>query len=195
MTVTGSTTDAVLDLIKSAGGHDRVMVAIDGMSAAGKSTLASLVVEKLPDAELIRGDDFYRVMDNDARFALSPDEGFNQDFDWQRLRHEVLEPLRAGRTARFQRYDWRTGQLGGWAEFRPAPVVVAEGVYMSRPEFHDIFDLVVWVDTSPDTRAVRQSLRDDPAEWVARWDAAERYYVDHHGPMDKADLVVHGATA
>lgn len=168
------------------------MVAIDGMSAAGKSTLASLIVDRLPDAELIRGDDFYRVMDTDERFLLSPHRAFDQDFDWQRLRHEVLEPLRAGQVARFQRYDWSAGELGEWAEARPARVVVAEGVYMSRPEIRDLFDLAVWVDTSADTRANRQSLRDGFPEWVARWNAAERYYVEQHRPAGNADLVCAG---
>ncbi len=193
--VTGSAATAVLDLIDSVSRRHPLMVAIDGMSAAGKSTLAPVVVEELPDAELVRGDDFYRVMDNDERFTLSPEQGYDQDFDWQRLRQQVLDPLRAAEPARFQRYDWPTGQLGEWAEARPTPVVIVEGVYISRPQLRDVFDLVVWVDTSVDARAVRQSLGDDPPEWVARWDAAERYYIDHHQPAGTADLVVSGEMA
>ncbi len=52
----GDPASAVLALIDA--DHDRspFMVAVDGMSAAGKSTLASEVVELLPDAQLHRWD-------------------------------------------------------------------------------------------------------------------------------------------
>lgn len=185
---------AVLPLIEGARAAGPLMVAIDGMSAAGKSTLAGRVVEELADAELIQGDDFYRVMDDRERFALSPEDGYRQDFDWQRLRHEVLEPIREGKPARFQRYDWSTGKLGEWAEARAAPVVILEGVYASRPELRVLFDLVVWVETSTATRASRQAERDDTPEWVDRWDAAEHHYIDRFAPATLADLVVGGET-
>ncbi len=168
------------------------MVAIDGMSAAGKSTLATSVAAALPDVDLIRGDDFYRVMDDERRFHLAPEQGYHEDFDWQRLLRYVLRPLRAGDTARFQRYNWATGQLGEWVEARPATVVIVEGVYVSRPELRSVFDLTVWVDTLPEVRAVRQTQRDDSAEWVDRWDRAERYYVAHLHPRQAADLTVLG---
>lgn len=169
-----------------------LLVAVDGMSAAGKSTLAARVVDALADAALVHGDDFYRVMDNDDRFALTPEDGYNQDFDWQRLRHQVLEPLRAGRTASYQRYDWSTGQLGEWAEVGAVSTVVIEGVYVSRAELRSQFDLVVWVETSAATRARRQAKRDDTPSWVDRWDAAERHYIDRYAPAALADLVVPG---
>lgn len=184
---------AVLALIESAGERATpLMVAIDGMSAAGKSTLAAGVVESLPDAELIRGDDFYRVMTDELRFELSPERGYHEDYDWQRLLREVLTPLRRGATARFRRYDWSTGRLGRWAEARPASVVIVEGVYVMRPELRPEFDLTIWVETRPEVRTLRQSQRDDTPEWVARWDRAERLYVARFRPPASADLVVSG---
>jgi len=182
----------VLALIEGARAASPLMVAIDGMSAAGKSTLARRVVAALADAELIQGDDFYRVMDEGERFALSPEDGYRQDFDWQRLRREVLEPIREGTSARFQRYDWSTGKLGEWAEARAASVVILEGVYASRPELRVLFDLVVWVETSTATRAQRQATREDTPQWVDRWDAAERHYTARFAPATLADLVVGG---
>ncbi len=105
---------------------------------------------------------------------------------------EVLEPIRDGTSARFQRYDWSTGRLGEWAEVRPASTVIVEGVYVSRGELRALFDLVVWVETSTDTRALRQAQRDDSPSWVDRWDAAERHYIERFEPASRADLVVRG---
>lgn len=117
-----------------------LMVAIDGRSAAGKSTLATGLTAHLPGSVVVRGDDFYRVMDDDIRFLLDPRQGYEQDFDWERLRQEVIEPLRRDERARFRRYDWSSGRLGELAIIEPAPVVLAEGVYMTRPELRDLFE-------------------------------------------------------
>ena len=171
---------------------DRTVVAIDGMSTAGKSTLATAVAKALTDATLIPGDDFYRVMNDETRLLLTPEQGYHEDFDWQRLRDEVLVPLREGRPARYQRYDWSTGELGSWAVVESTRIVIVEGVYVSRPELRQLFDLVIWVEAPANTRFARQAQRDDSPAWVDRWDRAEQFFVRTHDPAGTADLVVTG---
>ena len=185
--------DRVLDLIEKRAGSRRgepCLVAVDGRSAAGKSTFATALAARLPTAAMVRGDDFYRVMDDDVRFSLRPAEGFARDFDWERLRSEALDPLRSSRRAEFARFDWTTGQLGRRLAVTPASVVIVEGVYLLRPELRDLFDVKVFVDTPADVRGRRQAGRSDPAAWVDRWHAAEDYYVDQHHPELAADTVV-----
>ena len=41
-------------------------------------------------------------------------QGVEEYFDWQRLRPEVLEPLRAGRPARYRPYNWLPGLEVDW---------------------------------------------------------------------------------
>jgi len=168
-------------------------VAIDGMSAAGKSTFARALAERVGESELIRGDDFGRAMSDEARIALSPREGFVRDFDWQRLRAEVLVPLKARKVAGYRRYDWHACRLGDFAEALPSDVVIAEGVYMSRPELRDLFDLVVWIETPQPLRDERQALREGSAAWVEHWHHAESYYVETLHPSETADIVVAGS--
>jgi hypothetical protein len=52
-------------------------VAVDGHSAAGKSSFARMVVEGV-DAVLVTGDDFYRVMGEADRGQLSPRQGIDR---------------------------------------------------------------------------------------------------------------------
>ena len=184
--------DAVLAVIQNRS-STCLMVAIDGRSAAGKSTLANRLTERLPGSVIVRGDDFYRVMDDNIRFHLDPRQGYEQDFDWQRLRREALEPLRRGERARYRRYDWNTGRLGELAVIEPAPVVLSEGVYMTRPELRDLFDVIVWVGTPADLRQRRQVARpEDSPAWIDRWHRAEDHYVVSHRPDLSADLVASG---
>ena len=54
-------------LEESRAGEGTTVVAIDGPSGVGKSTLADALREARNDVSLVRGDDFYRPMDRGAR--------------------------------------------------------------------------------------------------------------------------------
>jgi len=167
-----------------------VLVAIDGHSGSGKSTLAGLLVER-HNASVVHMDDFYRVMDPEVRARLTPAEGMDQYFDWQRVRREALEPLRRGDPARFQRYDWNANQLGSWEDVAPARVVIIEGVYSARPELADLIDLRVLVETPYTARFERLVARNEnSADWTARWAAAEQLYFNEISQRRAHDLVI-----
>lgn len=186
---------AVTQLSNAIDGLERrpAFVAIDGRSGAGKSTLARVMVER-HRASLIQMDDFYRVIDPNVRARLTPVEGVDLYFDWQRVRREAIEPLSRGDTARFQRYDWNANQLGSWEHVTAANVVIIEGVYSARLELADLMDLRVLVETPGSVRHERQVLRNENgADWIARWGAAEELYFDDILPGNPADLVVVGA--
>ncbi|MCM0639298.1 uridine kinase family protein [Cellulomonas wangsupingiae] len=172
-----------------------VLVGIDGQGGAGKSTFARAVVPLLAGAVVVEGDDFYRDMDSCTRAALSPAAGVQRYFDWQRLRSEVLEPVRRGDpTLRYQRYDWLLEEMGGWVEMPMPDVVLVEGVYTLRPQLLDLVDIAVWVDASAETRLQRQVERGENAdEWIARWVAAEDHYVATYDPRSAAAMRVLGA--
>ena len=168
------------------------VVALDGFSAAGKSTLASVMVERL-DAAVIHGDDFYRDMPEAERLELSPAAGVEAYFDWQRMRSEAIEPLRYGSPATFQRFDWEAGSgLTDSVTIDPRPVVIVEGVYSGRSELAQLVDLAVFVNTPEEVRRRRRQLRHDASEWELRWDAAERLYFNSIRPVGSFDLVVGG---
>lgn len=158
MSVTGNSATAVLDLIETANERGSLMLAIDGMSAAGKSTLATLVVEQLPDAELIRGDDFYRVMDNDERFTLSPEQGYRQDFDWQRLRREVLDPLRAAFVTGCLRLHLLRGAISAvavtaaFASFTYLELATATTISFTAPFFVTLLGRIALGESVPNLR-------------------------------------------
>ncbi len=160
-----------------------LLVALDGHSASGKSTLAKRVKEGLEEVTLIHTDDFYRVMPERARATLTPPEGYAKFYDWQRLREQVLEPLRKNRVARYQHYDWTANLLGDTVEVEPKGIIVIEGCYSSRPELRPYYHLTIHVETPQPLRMARQKERHDyDAIWVARWEAAEAFYFSNYPP-------------
>jgi len=105
-----------------------VLVAIDGRGGAGKSTLARQLHDEI-GARVIGGDDFYRVMNETERRSLECQEAYMKYVDWERLRAHVLEPLRNGKAARFERYDWNRNELVPVAKRRKFAVLFFSHIY------------------------------------------------------------------
>jgi uridine kinase len=181
---------AVTDLATPAGS---VVVAIDGATASGKTILADAVAAQLDGCEIVHADDFYRPMPDNERERLDAEQGYRRYFDWERLREQVLVPLRDGRAARYQIYDWGTGHLGAWREIRPGTVVLVEGVYSARPELAPYYHFAVLVDT-PRAICLQRAMErgQNPYERILRWRAAEDFYLSTTRPQDRVQLVVSG---
>jgi uridine kinase len=166
-----------------------VIAAIDGRGGAGKTTLAGMLHARL-GAAVVAIDDFYRVMDDTDRFELGPEAGHMQYFDWQRLQSQLLEPLRRGDVARYERFDWRTRRLGSTAEVSPAGIVIVEGVGSFRPEFRSFYDYSVYVEAPRDLCDARLRARGDSEAWIERWNAAHDWYEQHHDPIAAVNVVI-----
>ncbi len=177
-----------------------LLVALDGGSGAGKSTLTHLIGQSI-SAAIIPSDDFYAAtISNAAWDARTPEQRAADAIDWRRLRSEALEPLLAGQLARWHPFDFEAPYPDGtyamsadFVERRPANLILVDGIYSTRAELADLIDLPVLVDVPLAVRHARLADREDTdflAEWHARWDAAEAYYLTHVRPPSAFDLVV-----
>ena len=167
-------------------------MAIDGGAGSGKSTFALRLQDALGagiDCAVVHLDHFFRTRrERGSRLARV------EDTDWQRLRDEVIHPLRAGRSARFQLYDWPRDRLRRWQTVQPAGVVIVDGVSALRRELAGCFDLAIWLSCPRDKRIARLAGRGDtPPEEIEYWLPSEDAYVAAHAPRQRAHLVVHAS--
>ncbi|WAH36718.1 uridine kinase family protein [Alicyclobacillus dauci] len=88
--------------------RDTLLVGIDGGGAVGKSTIAEKMIELDENVTIVHMDDFYRP--SQERNFVNPDI-IGANFDWDRVRSQVLIPLRRDEQGRYQRYDWDTDQM------------------------------------------------------------------------------------
>lgn len=92
------------------------------------------------------------------------------------------------------RYDWAKQELAETIEVDPRQIVIVEGIYSTRPELRDHYDLRIWVETSQAKRMRRQIARgENTSQWIKRWAAAEMFYVDTFLPSQSAHAIVAGA--
>ena len=162
-------------------------VGIDGPGGAGKTSLAARVATRLR-AEGVRVD----VVHVDDFSALDLDE-----WDWERLRTQLLVPLLAGRPARYQVWDWDRDAGGEWVDVEPGGVVLVEGVSATRSEVGAPWSLTVWVDAPAAVRRQRAIERDGEAMWPVwrdRWIPSELAYFARENPAGRADLRVDGTS-
>lgn len=190
---------AVLELVarRRRPGGPPVVLAVDGRSGTGKSTLAT-AVRLRTGATVLPGDDFLSVALASTAAGdldrLCDAEVAGSVFDWERLRTEALEPLAAGRVARYRAFDWSSlgpaARLGPSRQLQPAPLVVLEGVYAARPELSDLVSASVLMTVDEAARSARLARRGDDPVWAALWQRGERHYFRHVLTPADADLVV-----
>lgn len=156
-------------------------VGIDGRGGAGKSSLADDIAAATPTAIVVRVDDF-----SGPRVP---------QWDWDRLRRQVVRPLAEGRAARYQRWDWDRDEGAEWHDVPVGRLVVIEGVSATRDEVDAPWALRIWVEAARETRLARALARDGPdlmARWLDDWMPSEEAYIAAQRPDERADLVVSG---
>jgi len=173
-----------------------LVVAIDGHGGAGKSTIATAVAAAT-GAALVHTDDFFRAPGGAPEVRSGVPGGvrtLESYYDWRRLRAAALGPLRAGRPARFRRFDWERGSgLDGVVTVPASGMIVVEGVFSAAPQLADLVDRSVLVDTPERERLRRLRARVAPDEWDDEWLLAEKAYFGQVRTPSWFDLIVPGA--
>jgi uridine kinase len=210
--LTDSTTsdvrDAVLrslaDAIVAIDRDHPVRVAIDGIDAAGKTTLADelgLLIERR-GRPVIRAsiDGFHRPrVERYRRGADSPEGYYLDSFDYSTLRSVLLGPLGPGGGRRYRRaaFDWRTdAPMDAPAETAPDDaILIFDGVFCQQPEIDDCWDYRVYLHVA-EAEALRRGVQRDDGDdatrrrYLIRYLPGQRIYHDAVRPMERADIVI-----
>lgn len=184
-------TQRILELTKKT---SPIVIAVDGRSGTGKSTLSAWIALHV-GATLIDQDDFYAGGDIDMWRHLTPREKAHRVIDWRRVRTEALLPLRSGVQAHWHPFDWEAmeGLASKPITAQPSRIVILDGAYSSRPELGDLIDLSILVTLPDAVRRERLQKREGEgfiSEWFSIWDEAEEYYFGTVRPSDTFDLVI-----
>lgn len=158
------------------------VVAIDGRSAGGKTTLARLLSQAVPASAVVHTDDI---------------AWHHSFFDWSDLLlSAVLEPVRAGRGVAYRPPAWaERGRPGAIEVPSASSLVFLEGVGAARRELMHALDAVVWIQSDMTRARVRGIDRDGGEAAVAFWDEwmdAELVFLADQRPWERADAIVCG---
>ena len=168
----------------------RVVLAIDGSCASGKTTLAAAVAADW-DCNVFHMDDFFLRPEQRTAERLAQVGG---NVDYERFAREVLAPLKAGQGFSYRPYHCKTGTLGEAVVVEPKPINIVEGTYSQHPYFGDAYDLRLVLTVSETVRTQRILAR--PAHLHRRffeeWIPKEQAYFAAFAIAEHCDLLVAG---
>ena len=167
----------------------RTTLAIDGPCGSGKTTLAALLA-RLYACPVFHADDFFLRPEQrtPARFA---EPGGN--LDRERLREEVLLPLRRGQTVSYRRFDCHNLTLLPPVIVAPALLSIVEGSYCLHDELASLYDVSVCLTISPELQRARilaRNGREMAQRFFERWIPLEQVYFDTMKPQERCGFVL-----
>jgi para-aminobenzoate synthetase len=137
-----------------------VIIAVDGRSGAGKTTLAVELAARLRQhhkVSLFHLEDIYPGWN-----GLMP--------GIERYVGTVLKPLSDGMAAEWTSWDWDKHYDGGLNVTLPAEIVIVEGVGAAADAARSMLDAVVWVESPGDDRR-RRALTRDGSTYEPYWES------------------------
>ena len=193
------------------GSEHPVRVAIDGVDASGKTTLADRLVPLIEkqNRPVIRAsiDGFHNPQK--VRYQRGPDspEGYYYDsFNYETLKRDLLIPLGpdGDRCCRLASYNLKDDvpAHGAWYKAPANAVLLFDGVFLLRPELVQYWDFSIFLDVEFDVsvpRAVQRDIANSDQKWSAdilqmryerRYVPGQKLYLRAARPQEQASIIM-----
>ena len=166
----------------------RLIIAIDGRCASGKTTLAN----KLHDAvgwSVFHMDDFFlRPEQRTAKRLDTPGE----NVDHERFLEEVLLPLVNGaEIIRFRPFDCRTFSLAEPVRVSAGKICIVEGCYSCHPKLAEHYSLKVFMTVDPEEqmkRIISRNGAEKARQFAEKWIPLEEKYFAAYDIQSECDM-------
>ncbi len=183
--------DEVIKTIKDkTEGKVQLVVAIDGMAGAGKSTLAERIAFQL-GAEIIKMDDFFLPPELRTAERLAEPGG---NVHYERFAAEVASKLQ-----RFKPFEYGVFDCSKMAVTsnklieNNKKIIVVEGSYCMRPEFRGLYDLKIFMKVDQETqmqRIIARNGEERAQNFKDKWIPMENAYFEAYAVEEACDVVI-----
>lgn len=167
---------------------ERKIIAIDGRCAAGKTTLANFIAEKI-ECDIVHADDFFLPPEKRTKEMLNTAGG---NVDSERLLSEILIPLRNGEDYIYSKFSCRTSSYLKGERVSPKNITVVEGSYSCHPDLFSYYDLHIFLDVDKETQKKRilQRNKDSADVFFGKWIPMEEKYFSEFNIKDRCEIVL-----
>ena len=170
--------------------EESIIVAIDGNSGAGKSSLADFLYRHY-DCNVFHMDDFF----------LQPHQRTAQRFQepggnigYERFQSEVVDNLKANKEFTYRVYDCSKASLTEWISVLPKKINIIKGVYSMHPLWNDLLDIKIFLTLKSDMQLERIQKRSGEGmlkRFIQEWIPLENKYFEFFRIAQQCDLVIH----
>lgn len=183
-------------------------VGIDGIDAAGKTSLADELAEQLTKLghPILRAsiDGYHNPKHiRHKRGSYSPEGYYYDSFNYELLQENLLKPLEptGKRICRISVFDFKTDSESAANEITATDdhILIFEGVFLFRAEILRYWDLKIFVDIEFQTsleRAIERDLylfgsrEEIEKRYNERYIPGQKIYFAEEDPKAKADIIV-----
>ncbi|AKI97654.1 hypothetical protein [Kosmotoga pacifica] len=185
-----------------------IRIAIDGVDASGKTTLANELAEFLRHKgfSVIRAsiDGFHNPKEMRYRLGAGSPEGYYKDsFNYELLKENLLIPLGERGSLKYKTavYDFRTESevSQSYKEASNDAFLIFDGVFLLRPEIREYWDYSIYVHSDFNVILKRASLRDQylfgssgkvEKRYREKYIPGQKLYLKEAKPILLADVVI-----
>ena len=200
--------EELADRITSIARTHPLRVAIDGVDAAGKSTLADELIQPIQERTrpVIRAsiDGFHNpTAIRYRRGRDSPEGHYHDSFDYEALKSNLLSPLEPNGRLRYRSrvFDHQSNSpLHAKSLIAERnSVLLFDGIFLQRPEIAKSWDYIIFLVVDFSVSVERAELRDSELmggveavrdRYAERYIPGQRVYLECCLPCEKADSVV-----
>lgn len=181
--------EELLSKIDELTAKSNAIVAIEGGSASGKTTLAKMLSD-VYDCTVFHMDDFFLRPEQRTKERYEEAGG---NVDRERFLSEVLIPLKNGEQIKYRKFDCSSMTLTDEQSVTPKKLTVVEGAYSMHPELAEYYDLSVFLEISPELqreRILRRNGEKMAARFFNEWIPLEEKYFSLTDAKNRCDILV-----
>lgn len=167
----------------------KLVVAIEGGSASGKTTLGSML-SNIYDSTLFHMDDFFLRLEQRTKERLLEIGG---NIDRERFLEEVLIPLDNGDKIEYQIFDCSCMKLGEKINVEPKQLTIIEGAYSMHPMLEKYYDFSIYLNITPELQKTRILKRNSPnfaKRFFEEWIPLENKYFSETNIEKRCNVVI-----
>lgn len=164
---------------------EMLLISIDGMCAAGKSTMGR-ILQSVYSCNLFHMDDFFLQPHQRTPKRMNQ---VGSNVDYERFKEEILDHLGDREGLEYQVYDCKTQTLDHFIKTSWNRLNIVEGSYSQHPYFGDIWDLRFFCEVSPAKQLNRILARNGESmleRFKQEWIPKENDYFAAFGIREKS---------
>ncbi len=164
------------------------VVAIEGMSASGKSTLGELLHKNYPSSNLFHMDDYFLQPHQRTEERLAEAGG---NVDYERIKEEIIAKLEDKEGFTYYPFDCQTQSIQEGVQVPWSDLTFVEGCYSQHPYFGTYYDFGIFCEIAAEEQVERIRKRNGEfmlkrfqEEWIPR----ENQYFKTYAIKEKSGL-------
>ena len=167
--------------------QSKVLVAIDGRCAAGKTTFAEALGREF-SCQVVHMDDFFLRPSQRSKERLAMP---GENVDHERFLEEVLIPYKECEETVYRPYDCHTQDFKEPVHIKQGKVLIVEGAYSCHIELMPWYDLHIFLDIAPETqmaRIIARNGKEAAKRFEELWIPLEEQYFAAFSIKEQSDI-------